>query len=162
MSTTLAWECVSWRCGTDRYTFEIERGGLFATIKAPGNRSLTLPMAVWDGLLDALKCDRATKSRSEQRFPVRSGSRWYDGEAEELAKAFLSGTTIAALAKAHHRSEYAIEHQLDKLGLTSNAEKYGPETGIAGRLPKGVHPLDAPLERRDSDVPSARPAPVIP
>lgn len=155
MNTSLTWESVSWRCGPDRFTFEIERGGLFATIKAPGNRSLTLPMVAWEGLLDALRANRATKSRSEQQFPVRSGSRWYAGEAEELAKSYVAGSSIATLAKAHHRTEYAIENQLDKMGLFSKAEKYGANAGYAGKhdagTPRAVHPLDAPLERGHDD-----------
>ena len=155
MSSAVSWESVSWRCGHDRFTFEIERGGLFATLKAPGNRSLTLPMVVWEGLLDALKANRATRSRGEQQFPVRSGSRWYDGEAEELAKSYIAGSSIAALAKAHHRTEYAIENQLDRMGLFATGEKYGPGAAGAGKLaagePRAVHPLDAPAERNLSD-----------
>lgn len=154
MRQGLAWESVSWRNGNDQFTFEIERGGLFATIKAPGNRSFTLPMVVWEGMVDALKANRATKAREDQRFPVRTGSRWYDGEAEELAKAFLAGRSIAALAKAHHRTEYAIENQLDKMGLFSKAEKYGPAGPNAAGHPIeggadgiGMHPLDAPADR---------------
>ena len=126
MTAGLVWESVSWRRGEDQYGFEIERGGLFATIKAPGNRSMTLPVVVWEGLLEAVKANRASKARAEQQFPVRTRARWYDGETAELAEAFRSGRSIPALAKAHNRSEYAIEHQLDKLGLFSKAEKYGP------------------------------------
>lgn len=126
MTTGLVWESVNWRRGEDQFRFEIERGGLFATIKAPGNRSMTLPMVVWEGLLDAIKANRATKARAEQQFPVRTGARWYEGEAAELAQAFRTGRSIPALAKAHNRTEYAIEHQLDKMGLFSKAEKYGP------------------------------------
>ena len=134
MAAGLVWERVDWRRGEDQFQFEIERGGLFGTIKAPGNRSLTLPMVVWDGLLDALAANRATKKRAEQQFPVRTGSRWYDGEAAELAQAFRAGRSIPQLAKAHNRTEYAIENQLDKLGLFSKAEKYGPGSpNSAGR-----------------------------
>lgn len=125
MSRGLVWESVSWRSGADPYRFDVERGGLFATLTAPG-RTLTLPMAVWDGLFDALKAKRATKSRSEQQFPARSRSRWCDGEITEVADSFRSGRTIAELAHAHNRSAYAIEHQLDKLGLISKAAMYGP------------------------------------
>ena len=152
MQAGLAWESVHWRRGEDTFKFEIERGGLFATLEAPGNRSLTLPMVVWEGLLDALAATRATKKRTEQQFPVRTGSRWYDGEAAELAQAFMAGRSIAALAKVHHRTEYAIENQLDKMGLFSKAEKYGPGSPNAGARAEradglGVHPLDAPIDR---------------
>jgi hypothetical protein len=123
------WESVSWRRGEDQFRFDIERGGLFATLSAPGNRSLTLPMVVWEGLLDALKASRSTRTRSEQQYPSRARARWYDGEAGELADGFKSGRTIAQLARAHNRTEYAIEHQLDRLGLISKAHLYGPGRG---------------------------------
>ena len=129
----LVWESVNWRRGDDHFSFEIERGGLFATLEAAGNRSLTLPMVVWEGLLDDLKANRATKTRAEQQFPVRTGARWYDGEAAELAQAFRAGRSIPTLAKAHNRTEYSIEHQLDKMGLFSKAEKYGPASPNASR-----------------------------
>ena len=54
MASALVWETVHWRRGEDHFSFEIERGGLFATVRAPGNRSLTLPMVVWDGLLEEI------------------------------------------------------------------------------------------------------------
>jgi hypothetical protein len=138
MTRGLVWESVSWRCGADQFRFDIERGGLFATLTAPG-RTLTLPMPVWDGLFDALKAKRATKSRSEQQFPPRSRSRWYDGEIAEVSDSFRSGRTIGEIAQSHNRSAYAIEHQLDKLGLISKAGMYGPGHGgrVDGRVEGG-------------------------
>lgn len=127
MAQGLVWENVSWRRGNEQYGFEIERGGLFATLKAPGNRSMTLPMVVWEGLLDALKANKSTRSRSEQQYPARARARWYDGEVAEVVEAFKSGRSIAEIAHAHNRSAFAIEHQLDRLGLVSNAERYGPQ-----------------------------------
>ena len=141
MSRGVAWESVNWRCGHDQYRFEIERGGLFATLSAPGGRTMTLPMAVWEGLLDALKANRTTRARSEQQqFPTRSGARWYDGEVAEVADAFKSGRSISEIAKAHNRSAYAIEHQLDRLGLVSTADVYGPER--VPRQPDAMRVLD--------------------
>lgn len=135
MAQGLVWENVSWRRGTEQYSFEIERGGLFATLKAPGNRSMTLPMVVWEGLLDALKANKATRSRSEQQYPARARARWYDGEVAEVAEAFKAGRSIAEIAHAHNRSAFAIEHQLDRLGLVSNAERYGPPNEPGLELP---------------------------
>lgn len=131
MSRALVWESVSWRRGEEQFRLDIERGGLFATLSAPGERSLTLPMVVWEGLLDALKAGRNTKARTEhqQQYPARSRSRWYDGEIAEVADAYKSGRSIGEIAHAHNRSAYAIEHQLDKLGLISKAGMYGPGTG---------------------------------
>jgi hypothetical protein len=155
MATGLAWESVSWRRGEDQFQFEIERGGLFATLKAPGNRSMTLPMIVWDGLLDALTATRTTKRRVEQQFPARTGTRWYDGEAAELVQAFRTGRTIPQLAKAHNRTEYSIEHQLDKMGLFSKAEKYGPgspnDTGRAMLRSAPMERAAAPSGHADPD-----------
>lgn len=132
MPQGLVWESVSWRNGQEQYQFDIERGGLFATVEAPGGRSLTLPMVVWEGLVDALKANRQSRQREQQQFPSRSRSRWYDGEIAEVAEAYKSGRSIAEIAHALNRSAYAIEHQLDRLGLISKAEIYGP-----GRVPAG-------------------------
>ena len=91
----LVWERVEWRQGDGRYRFEVERGGLHATLTAPHGSSLTLPMVAWEGLLDAFGAARKTKSRHERAFPPRSGARWYEGEAGELATAFRAGRSIA-------------------------------------------------------------------
>ncbi len=133
MGRNLSWESVSWRSGLDHYRFDIERGGLFATLNAPGDRAITLPMAVWESLLDALKANRATRQRGEQQHPARSRARWYDGEVSEVAAAFQSGRSIPEIAHAHNRSAYAIEHQLDRLGLISKAQIYGPDRNIGDR-----------------------------
>jgi hypothetical protein len=113
----LVWERVTWRQGDGRYAFEVEEGGLHAKLSSPHGTSLTLPMIAWEGLLDAIAGARKARSRNERAFPARSGARWYDGEAEELAAGFRTGRTVAQLARAHNRSEYAIELQLDRLGL---------------------------------------------
>jgi hypothetical protein len=148
MGKPLVWESVSWRNGEDQYRFAIERGGLFATLSAPGGRSLTLPMVVWDGLLDALRANRTTRQRDEQQqqFPSRSRARWYDGEISEVAEAYKAGRSIAQIAKAHNRSTYAIEHQLDRLGLVSTAALHGPEREVMAPC-QPVHPGDG-LEDR--------------
>ena len=138
MTQRIFWESVTWRKGADLYRFDVERGGLYGSLTTPDGKAMMLPMVVWDGLLDALRGQRATKQRSEQQFPVRSRSRWYDGETTELVEGFKSGRTIEQLARAHSRSIYAVEAQLDKLGLFSKADKYGPPVrpegvGVAGR-----------------------------
>jgi hypothetical protein len=74
-------------------------------------------MIAWEGLLDAVAGARKARSRNERAFPARSGARWYDGEAGELAAGFRAGRTIAQLARIHNRSAYAIELQLDRAGL---------------------------------------------
>jgi hypothetical protein len=117
MQEPLVWERVTWRQGDGRYSFEVAEGGLLATLKSPHGASLTLPMVAWEGLLDALIGARRTRTRSERGFPARSGARWYEGEAGELAAAFKGGRTITQLARAHNRSEFAVEAQLDRMGL---------------------------------------------
>ncbi len=113
----LVWERVIWRQGDGRYSFEVSEGGLHATLRSPHGTSLTLPLIAWEGLLDALSAARKTRTRGERSFPVRSGARWYDGETDELAAGFRAGRTIAQLARAHNRSEFAVEAQLDRMGL---------------------------------------------
>src|SRR5262245_53719330 len=113
----LVWERVVWRQGDGRYVFEVDQGGLHAKLSSPHGTSLTLPMVAWEGLLDALLGARKARVRNERGFPARSGARWYDGEAGELAAAFKAGRSVAQLARAHNRSEFAIEAQLDRLGL---------------------------------------------
>ena len=113
----LVWERVTWRQGDGRYVFEVEEGGLHAKLSSPHGTSLTLPMVAWEGLLDAIAGARKARSRNERAFPARSGARWYDGEADELAAGFRAGRTVAQLARIHNRSAYGIELQLDRLGL---------------------------------------------
>jgi hypothetical protein len=113
----LVWERVVWRQGDGRYVFEVEEGGLHAKLSSPHGTALVLPMVAWEGLLDALTGARKARSRNERGFPARSGARWYDGEAGELAAGFRAGRSISQLARAHNRSEFAIEAQLDRLGL---------------------------------------------
>jgi hypothetical protein len=119
----LVWERVTWRQGDGRYVFEVEEGGLVAKLTSPHGSSLILPVVAWEGLLDALAGARKTRTRSERAFPARSGTRWYEGESGELAAAFKSGRTIAQLARAHNRSEYAVEAQLDRMGLWDRVER---------------------------------------
>jgi hypothetical protein len=133
----LVWE----RVVDGRYFFEVSEGGLHATLNSPHGTSLTLPMIAWEGLLDALSAARKTRAREERSFPVRSGSRWYDGETDELATAFKAGRTIPQLARAHNRSEFAVEAQLDRMGLWDRV----------ARRPKAHHvvpsePLDGPAQ----------------
>jgi len=113
----LTWERVVFRQGDGRYVFEVEEGGLHAKLTSPHGTSLTLPMVAWEGLLDALTGARKARARNERGFPARSGARWYDGEAGELTAGFRAGRTITQLARAHNRSEYAIEAELDRLGV---------------------------------------------
>jgi hypothetical protein len=140
MQKGLVWESVSWRSGQDQYRLDIERGGLFAQISAPGGRTLTLPMVVWEGLLDALKANRLTRQRTQQQqqFPSRSRARWYEGEVAEVADAYRAGRSILEIAHAHNRSQFAIEHQLDRLGLISNAQTYGHERDASARVEPSV------------------------
>jgi hypothetical protein len=113
----LVWERVVWRQGDGRYVFEVEQGGLHAKLSSPRGTFLTLPMVAWEGLLDALIGARKARTRNERGFAARSGARWYDGEAGELVAGFKAGRTVAQLARAHNRSEFAIEAELDRMGL---------------------------------------------
>jgi hypothetical protein len=78
---------------------------------------------------------RKTKTRQEQAFPPRSGARWYEGEAGELASAFRAGRSIRQLARAHNRTELAVEAQLERLGLWDRVERRpaGPRNTSEGR-----------------------------
>ena len=113
----LVWERVTWRQGDGRYVFEIDAGGLHAKLMSPHGTSLTLPMTAWQALLDAVMGARKARMRNDRGFPARSGARWYDGEAGELVAAFRAGRSISQLARAHSRSEHAIEAELTRLGL---------------------------------------------
>jgi len=119
----LLWDRVEWCQGDGRYVFQVASGGLHAALTSPHGQSLTLPMVAWEGLLDALTAARRTRIRAERGFPSRSGARWYEGEASELAAAFRAGRSIAQLARAHNRSEFAIEAQLEREGLWDRAER---------------------------------------
>jgi|SRR5581483_5732102 len=149
----LVWQRVEWRQGDGRYVFEVAHGGLHATLVSPHGSKLTLPMVAWEGLLDALSAARKTKARGERAFPARSGVRWYDGEADELATAFKAGRSITQLARAHHRSEFAIEAELDRQGLWDRME----------RRPKQGSDIDELLKEGSRDAaagPGAKPFPL--
>jgi hypothetical protein len=141
----VAWDRVEWRQGDGRYTFQVASGGLLATLTSPHGSALTLPMVAWEGLLDALAAQRKTRTRAEAKFPARSGARWYDGEAGELAAAFKGGRSIRQLARAHNRTELAVEAELDRQGLWDRME----------RRPKQVdEPQYAPEDAPDTGAPS--------
>jgi hypothetical protein len=136
----LVWERVTWRQGDGRYVFEVEEGGLVARLSSPHGSSIVLPMVAWEGLLDALAGARKTRARAERGFPARSGARWYDGEADELVAAFKAGRTIAQLARAHNRSEFAVEAQLERMGLWDRVAR----RPVARDLSASRHPLGEP------------------
>ena len=119
----MVWERVEWRQGDGRYVFEVAQGGLYGTITAPQGRALTLPIVAWEGLLDALAAARKSKQRSERNMPARTGARWSEAETAELAKTFKSGGSIGQLARIHNRTQYAIEAQLERLGLWDRAAR---------------------------------------
>lgn len=125
----MVWEQVAWRQGDGRYTFEVAKGGLHATLTSPHGGALTLPMVAWEGLLDALAAARKTRTRSDRAFPARSGARWYDGETGELAAGFRAGRSIRQLARAHNRTEAAVEAELARLGLWDREQQRPREAG---------------------------------
>lgn len=118
----VVWQSVEWRQGDGRYRFELQQGGLHATLTAPQGRSFTIPTVAWYALLDALAAARKTKQRSERAMPARSNARWGETETGDLAAAFKAGASFAALAGAHNRSVPAIETQLVRLGLWHRLE----------------------------------------
>lgn len=119
----MVWERVEWRQGDGRYVFEVAQGGLYGTITAPQGRALTLPIVAWEGLLDALAAARKSKQRAERNMPARTGARWSEAETGELAKTFKSGGSIVQLARIHNRTQFAIEAQLERLGLWDRAAR---------------------------------------
>src|SRR5262245_10554575 len=112
----VVWERIEWRQGDGRYVFAVAQGGLLATLTSPHGTALTLPLVAWEGLLDALAAARKTRTRGERATPTRANARWSDAESSELVDAFHAGRTIGQLARAHNRTELAIESQLDRLG----------------------------------------------
>lgn len=122
MRETLAWQRFEWKTGADGYVFEVQQGGLFGTLSAPANRTITLPMVAWEGLLDCVRVTRRSQSQPQSRalaagMPARSGARWTDAETEDLIEGFHAGKRVAELADHHGRTAYAVELQLEKLGL---------------------------------------------
>jgi hypothetical protein len=146
------WDRVEWRQGDGRYTFQLASGGLLATLTAPHGAKMTLPMVAWEGLLDALAAQRKTRTRAESKFPARSGARWYEGEAGELAAAFKAGRTIRQLARAHSRSEFAVEAELGRQGLWDRVERRPrqpgePQHSLEDAPDPGAPPFPFPADR---------------
>ena len=143
----MVWQRVEWRQGDGRYVFEVGTGGLHATLTAPYGGALTLPMVAWEGLLDALTAARKTRSRGDRGFSARSGTRWLEGEAGELAAGFQSGRSIGHLARAHNRSELAVEAQLERMGLWDRTER-------RPRVPAPVRDFQPPPDWPDAPQPN--------
>ena len=134
----MVWDRVEWRQGDGRYVFEVARGGLLATLSSPHGAKLTLPMVAWEGLLDALAAARKTKARTERSLPSRTGARWSESEAQELAKAFKAGGSIAQLARVHNRTQFALEAQLERQGLWDRAERRPTARVVGDHPPPGT------------------------
>lgn len=148
----VAWDRVEWRQGDGRYVLQMASGGLLATLTAPHGGKLTLPMVAWEGLLDALAAQRNTRNRTQSKFPARSGARWYEGEAGDLAAAFKAGRTIRQLARAHSRSEPAVEAELARQGLWDRVERRPTGSGeepraIGDGADDGPPPFPFPADR---------------
>lgn len=141
MSDGLVWEKVVWRHGDGRYTFEVDRGGLHATLTTPHGRSLTIPTIAWYGLLDALAAARRTGTRAERPGPPRHGQRWSEVETEDLVAGFQAGVPVEGLAQRHSRSRPAVETQLAKLGFLDPVTG-GPATFSASGLSRAASSND--------------------
>ncbi len=113
----MSWSLFEWRAGEQNYSFEIDRGGLYATLKVPQRPDLTLPMAAWDGLIEAIKTSHKARARTQAELPPRAGARWSDSETADLRRAFAEGKSVVELARSHARSRAAIESHLVRLGL---------------------------------------------
>lgn len=161
----LAWERVQWRQGDGRYSFEVAQGGLFATLTSPHGGTLTMPLVAWEGLLDALAAARKTRTRGERGMPSRANARWSEEESGELVAAFQQGRTISQLAQAHNRTAFAIESQLDRLGLWDRTTRQPtgqprvdadlPPWSFAGNGPVGARRIPR------AEEPDAQPPPPI-
>lgn len=118
---TLNWGKFEWRTGTEAYSFEIDSGGLHATLSAGQAPPVTLPVVAWEGLIDAIKANRRARTKSHALAPPRGGARWSDSEIGELAQGFSAGIAIGDLARRHSRTVSAIEHQLIRIGLLAES-----------------------------------------
>ena len=141
MQDPVIWQKVEWRQGDGRYYFEVQQGGLHATLTAPHGGSLTIPTVAWYALLDALTASRKTTERAERAFPARAGARWGEAEVHQLVDEFRSGKTINTLAKQHNRSIWAIETQLAQQGLWDRSLRI--PAGQSGSDPGAAHPSAA-------------------
>jgi hypothetical protein len=121
MIEPMSWESFEWRTGADRYRFVLEAGGLFATLHGAGGRAMTLPVVAWEGLVDAVRTNRAARGRKELPRPLRYGARWGAAETRELTSGYCAGRTIRDLAETHGRTTAAIESQLIRMGLMTRA-----------------------------------------
>lgn len=119
----LQWGQFAWRAGADEFTFEIEPGGMYATLRPPQPQAaLTLPVVAWEGLLEAMKVNRSARQRTHGNLPPRAGARWSDDETQRLMSAFGEGKSVAELSQIHARTSVAIESQLVRLGLIARAD----------------------------------------
>lgn len=118
------WGRLEWRAGADSYSFEVDPGGLHATLKLPHAPAVKLPVVAWEGLIEAIKASQKARTKSQSSLPPRSGARWTDEETAELVRGFETGNSVAELARRHARSSWAVESQLVRLGLMQRPDSY--------------------------------------
>lgn len=79
-------------------------------------RALFQALRAFEGTIAAAAPEPPTSDRKKTSRPAAAGSPWSPDEDARLAAAFDAGTDIAALARLHDRSRFAIETRLAKLG----------------------------------------------
>jgi hypothetical protein len=67
-------------------------------------------------LLAGIEALEKAEQKKSRVLPGAAGKPWDAGEDESLVADFESGTTIAALAQTHERTEGAIRSRLMRLG----------------------------------------------
>lgn len=154
----VAWERMTWAAGAERYTFEVRDQGLIGELSVSDGRSFALPMVVWEAMLDAVKCHRKARGRSDANLPPRAGARWTAAESDEMAAKFLSGRSPADLAREHARTLYAIEGQLAKLGLWDRIERRATGRTTLGGEPE-ARTFSGTDNRSQQPAPAGRQAP---
>lgn len=141
----IQWQRFAWKSGADDYVFEVIDGGMFGRLAVGTGRDVTLPMIAWEGMLDCVAMARKARVQSDRMQPDRAFARWSDEEVARLQAGFSRGRGITELAKAHNRSQDAVEHQLVKLGLWNRFERRPmseapPFAAISGNGPRTRDP----------------------
>ena len=153
---SVAWRRFEWQAGADHYSFEIENGGMYGRLRCGAGQAVSLPMVAWEGLLECVRTNHKSRTRSAAVLPARAGARWSQVESGELKDDFNKGHSVEVLARRHVRTSAAIEAELARQGLIVSA--YARQGEATAPWPQTAAPAQGSApERRPTQGRAASP-----
>jgi hypothetical protein len=113
------------RLGTKKVLQALVRGMDPETGQELPNDTVLQRVDVIRALIASIGAVEETEARALRRaqLPARVGNYWTEEEDQKLTKAFQEGQTTELVASSHGRTIRAIEARLERLGLTTAAQR---------------------------------------